>query len=116
MSRKTIAFVVAILGAILAVFQGLFEGLSLDPAALAAGIGAVLTYIFFEAKLDLSALKKQPGKWKDPKFWVTAISVTLAAVEAQFGIGIPVESIVSGLTILVSILFGMKFKKVGTPY
>ena len=114
MSRKTIGYVIAILGAILAVFQKQF-GLSIDPTAAAAGIGAVLTYIFFESKLDMKALAAQPGKWKDPKFWITLISVVLAAIESSFGLGIPVESVVTALTMIVGVLFRVKFKQT-TPY
>ena len=109
-SRKTIGFLVAIISSILVIFQKQFD-LNLDPTALAAGIGAVLTYIFFEAKLDLNALKTQPGKWKDPKFWITIISAVLAAIEANFQLGIPVEAIVTILTTLVAVLFGIQFKK-----
>lgn len=111
-SRKTIGYVIAILGAILTVFQEQF-GLHIDPLAMAAGIGAVLTYIFFEAKLDLKTMAAQPGKWKDPKFWITFISVVLAAIEASFHLGIPVETIIAVLTALVGFLFKMKFTK---PY
>jgi len=41
--------------------------------------------------------------------------VVLAAIEANFQLGIPVEAIVSGLTTLVAILFGAKFRKL-IPY
>jgi len=114
MSRKTIGFIVAIVGAVLLAFQKQF-GLSFDPVAVAVGLGAILTYIFFEAKLDLSALKAQPGKWKDPKWWITIISAILAAIEANWQLGIPVETIVTVLTALVVMLFGAKFKQV-EPY
>lgn len=114
MSRKTIGFVVAIIGAILLAFQEQF-GLSFNPTAVAAGIGAVLTYIFFEAKLDLSALKNQPGKWEDPKWIVTIISAILAAIEANFQLGIPVEAVIGILTAIVAILFKAKFKQ-PVPY
>lgn len=109
-SRKTIGFIVAIISSILVIFQKQFD-LSLDPTALAAGIGAVLTYIFFEAKLDLKALATQPGKWKDLKFWITVISAVLSAIEANWQLGIPVEAIITVLTTLVAILFGVKFKQ-----
>ena len=114
MSRKTIGFVVAILSSILVLFQEQF-GLALDPVAVAAGVGSILAYIFFEAKLDLAVLTKQPGKWKDPKFWLAFLSVVLAAIEATFQLGIPVEGIISGLTTLMAILFGFKLKE-GVPY
>jgi len=115
MSRKTIGFIVAIVGGILALFQQTF-GITLDPLAIAAGLGAILTYIFFEAKLDLAALAAQPGKWKDPKFWITAVSVILAAIEATFAVGIPVEVIVSILTVLVGMLFGKQLLAEELPY
>lgn len=114
MSRKTIGYIVSILTVILTVFQKEF-GLSLDPVAVAAGLGAVLTYIFFESKLDLSALAAQPGKWKDPKFWITVLSAVLAGVEGAFHIGIPVEAIVSVLTVIVGVLFKVQLNKT-IPY
>lgn len=109
-SRKTIGFIVTILTSILVVFQQAF-GLTIDPISAAAGVGAVLTYIFFEAKLDLKAIAKQPGKWKDPKFWLTVLSAVLAAIETTFQLGIPVAELVSGLTFLVGILFKVQFNK-----
>lgn len=110
MSRKTVGFIVAIIGAILVAFQQQF-GLSLDPTVLVAGIGAILAYVFFEAKLDLKAIAAQPGKWRDPKFWLTVLSALLATIEQTFQLGIPVAEIVSGLTILVGFLFKVQFNK-----
>ena len=110
MSRKTIGYVVTILTTILVVFQESF-GLTIDPVGAAAGVGAVLTYIFFEAKLDLKAIASQPGKWKDPKFWLTVISALLAAVETTFQLGIPVAEIVTILTLFVGVLFKVQFNK-----
>lgn len=115
MSRKTVSYVVAMLATLLTFFQEQF-GLSLDPGAITAGIGAILTYILFEAKLDLKAMASQPDKWKDPKFWITFVSVVLSAVEAQFKIGIPVEAIVSVLTVVVGFLFGRKLISTSRPY
>jgi len=110
MSRKTIGFVVAIIAAILVAFQKQF-GLSLDPAQVAAGIGAILTYVFFEAKLDLKALASQPGKWKDWKFWLTVLSAVLMAVEQTFQLGIPVTEVIAIVTVIVGILFKVQFNK-----
>ena len=114
MTRKTIGFIVAIIGAILVAFQEQF-GLNLNPAQVAAAIGAILTYIFFEAKLDLAALKAQPDKWKDPKFWLTVVSAVLAAVEQTFQLGIPVAEIIAIITVLVGFLFKVQFSK-PAPY
>jgi len=110
MSRKTIGYVITILTTILVVLQDSF-GLTIDPAGAAAGIGAVLTYIFFEAKLDLKAIAAQPGKWKDPKFWITVISAVLAAVEQTFQLGIPVAEVIAVLTMIVGVLFKVQFNK-----
>lgn len=110
MSRKTIGFVVTILTTILVVFQESF-GLTIDPVAASAGVGAVLTYIFFEAKLDLKAIAAQPGKWKDPKFWFTVLSAVLAAVEQTFQLGIPVAEVIAVLTVIVGVLFKVQFNK-----
>ena len=83
----------------------------MDPGLIAVGIGSVLTYIFFEAKLDLRVLAKQPGKWKDPKFWLTVISVVITGIEQVFHLGIPVTEFVTLLTLLVGTLFGLQLKK-----
>ena len=115
MSRKTIGFVVSIITVILTFFQEQF-GLSLDPVAVAAGLGAILTYIFFESKLDLVALTSQPGRWTDPKFLITFVSTILAAIEAQFNLGIPVEAIIPVLTLIVGVLFGKKLLSPDKPY
>lgn len=116
-SRKTITFVVAILTAALVLVGKLFNvDFGMDPTQIALGIGAVLTYVFFEAKLDLSVLKKQPSKWKDPKFWLTVISVILTGIEQVFHLGIPITEIVSALTVIVGLLFGVKFKAGKSAY
>ena len=114
-SRKTIGYIVAIAGVILTFFQEQF-GLSIDPKVAAVGIGSILTYIFFESKLDLKAIASQPGKWKDPKFWITFLSAALVAVESQFHFGIPVEEIVSALTFIVGLMFGKKLVSDSKPY
>ena len=110
MSRKTIGYVVSIMAVILTAFQEQL-GLSINPTAVATGVGSVLTYIFFESKLDLKAMAAQPGKWVDPKFWLTVISAILAGVEVTFNIGIPVEAVVSVLTLIMGILFKVEFAK-----
>lgn len=111
-SRKTIGFIVTILTIGLVAVEKIFKlGLGMDPTILAVGIGSVLTYIFFEAKLDLRVLKTQPGKWKDPKFWLTVVSVVITGIEQVFHLGIPVTEIVALLTSLVGVLFGVQFKK-----
>ncbi len=108
MSRKTILVVVAVLGAILAVFQSTF-GLTLNGTAAAAGLGAVLVYVFFEAKADRDRMKAQAAKWKDPKFWITVISAALASLAASgISLPIPAETLVAILTAIVGVLFKAK--------
>jgi len=109
-SRKTILSVIAVIGVILTSIKEQF-GLTIDVTSITAGLGAVLVYILLEAKLDLKALAAQPGKWKDPKFWITFLSALLAAVNTNFGLGIPVEAIIGILTVVVGILFKAKFAK-----
>jgi len=114
MSRKTIGFVVSIATVILTALQEQF-GLSLDPGAVALGLGSILTYIFLEGRLDMLKLK-QPGRWTDPKFLITFASTILAAIEAQFSLGIPVEAIIPVLTLIVGMLFRKKLLSPANPY
>ena len=111
MSRKTILTFIAVLGAILGVI-GSTLGLTLNGAAAASGLGAVLLYVLFEAKLDLKKLGAQAGKFKDPKFWLAIISAVIAAL-AQAGVTLPLspELIVAILTAIMTALFGAKFKE-----
>ena len=110
MSRKTLMAVIAIIGVILTFFKDQF-GLNIDVTSILAGISAILLYILWEAKNDLKKLATQPKKWKDLKFWITFISVVLAAINQNFGTGIPVELIISGLTVIVGFLFKVNIKK-----
>ena len=105
MSRKTILTVTAVLGAVLGVFT-MDAGLALNATALAAGLGAVLVYVFFEAKEDMKKLAMQKAKWADPKFWLTVISAAIGAL-ATSGVNLPIspEIIIAVLTAIVGILF-----------
>jgi hypothetical protein len=105
MSRKSLLTVVAVLGAILGVIGSTF-GLTLNGAAAATGLGAVLLYVFFEAKADKLRLVAQADRWKDPKFWLAAISAVIAAL-VQAGVTLPVspEIIIAILTAIMGILF-----------
>ncbi len=105
MSRKTIATVTAIIGAILAVFVAEF-GLSINATALAAGLAGVLYWVFRESKEDMKKLAAQCSKFKDPKFWLTVISAVVAALgTAEVKLPIPPEIIIAVLTAIVGILF-----------
>jgi len=105
MSRKFLLTFIAVLGAILGVIGSTF-GLTLNGAAAAAGLGAVLLYVFFEAKADRDRLRAQVGRWKDPKFYLALVSAVLAEL-AQQGVELPVspEIIIGVLTAIMAVLF-----------
>jgi ABC-type uncharacterized transport system permease subunit len=110
MSRKTLTAILGIIGAILVFLKGIF-GLDLDAAAISTGLGVILTYVLFEAKLDLKKIGAQADKWKDPKFWVTLISAILTAAAAGFGWNLPIETINAVLGVVLGLLFAWAFKK-----
>lgn len=101
MKRKTILTIVAVLGAIATAI-----GLSTNALAAVGGMGAILVYVFLEAKADLAAVLAQVAKWKDPKFWITVVSAILAALQSS-GVTLPIDSnvIIAILTAIVAILF-----------
>ncbi len=105
MSRKTILAVLGVLAAVLSVVGATF-GLTIKPGPVVLALGAALVYVLDEAKADRLRLVQQKGKWKDPKFWITLGSETVAAIAAA-GVVLPIspEIIVSVLTVIVGILF-----------
>jgi hypothetical protein len=121
MSRKTILGIIGVIGAALTVFADQF-GLAIDATSAIAGLTAVTLYILFEAKLDLKRIgeqagkfkdpKEQAGKFKDPKFLLALASAILVALSESFGWHIPVETIVSVLTLVMSLLFGKSYQLV----
>jgi ABC-type uncharacterized transport system permease subunit len=110
MSRKTLTAVLGIIGAILVFLKGTF-GLDLDAAAITTALGVILTYVLFEAKLDIAKVGLQLGKWKDPKFWVTFIAAILTALNGALGWSLPIETINAVLGVILAVLFGWAFKK-----
>jgi uncharacterized membrane protein HdeD (DUF308 family) len=108
MKRKTLLTIIAVIGAILGVFGTAF-GLSINVPGFMAALGAILVYVFFEAKADIARISTQAAKWKDPKFWITVISGVLGAL-AGAGINLPIspEIIITILTTIVGILFKVK--------
>jgi len=112
-SRKTLTAILGIIGAILVFLKGTF-GLDLDAAAVTTGLGVILTYVLFEAKLDLAKIGAQRDKWKDPKFWVTLISAILTSAAAGFGWNLPIETINAVLGVILAVLFGWAFKTAKT--
>ena len=113
MSRKTIMAILAVIGAVITFFAEEF-GLSINPTAVVAGMTALVLYVLFEAKLDLKKLGAQAGRFKDPKFWLAFLSAVLVAVNESFGLNLPIEAIVSVLTLVMSTLFGVEFQKAKT--
>jgi hypothetical protein len=107
MSRKFLLVVIAVLGAIAALLTQTF-GLSPDMTAATVGLGAILVYVFNEAKADCARMRAQADKWKDPKFWITFASGIIAALGTA-GVNIPAPEVIIGiLTFIVGILFKAK--------
>jgi hypothetical protein len=115
MSRKTLLAVLGILTAIFTFLKAEF-GLGMDVTAVLGGLSAVVLYILFQAKLDLKKIGDQPGKWKDPKFWLAALAVILAALNKELGLNLPGEAIIAALAVIMTVLFGTKFKAVKRSY
>lgn len=103
MSRKSIF---AILGVLLVFLKGVF-GLAIEPVAF---LGIVL-YLLFEAKLDAKRIAGQAARFKDPKFWIALVTTLLPVINTEFGLSLPIDVIVSVLSVLLSVLFGFAFKK-----
>ena len=108
MSRKTLALIIAVFGAILGVFATTF-GLAINQTAVLTGVAALAVYIFGEAKADIRRIGTQADKFKDPKFLISIISAIIAAL-AGAGLTLPIspEAIIAVLTVIVGILFKVK--------
>jgi hypothetical protein len=103
MSRKTI---IAILGVVLVFLKEQF-GLALDVTAF---LGIVL-YLLFESKLDARRIISQVGRFKDPKFWLALVTAILPVLNTEFGWNLPIEAIVSVLSVLLAVIFGVAIHK-----
>lgn len=103
--RKWMFILLAVFGAAGAVLSQEF-GLTVQLGSVVVGLGAIAVYIFGEAKNDLARMATQKDKWRDPKFWISAVSAVVASLGAS-GVNLPVspEIIVSALTFIVGILF-----------
>jgi len=110
MSRKTVMFIVAIVGALLTWATGIF-GLSISATAVVGGMTAVVVYIFGEMKNDIARVKKkiyQGEKWRDPAFWTSLVAAFLPVVNTYLKLNIPVETVVSILTVILAFIFGKR--------
>ena len=108
MSRKTLIAVLGVLTAIFTFLKVQFD-LGMDVIAVLGGLSAVILYVLFEAKLDLKKFGAQAGKWKDPKFWLALVAIILAALNKELGLNLPGDAIVAVLTVIMTILFKIKF-------
>ena len=111
MSRKTLMFVLGLLGALLAFLKSQF-GLAIDSTAVIGGLTVISLYIFSEAKLDIQRVGQQAAKFKDPKFWVAFIVTILTALNENLGLNLPIEAIQAVLGLILALLFGSEYKKV----
>lgn len=109
-SRKTWGTIVAVLGAVLAIFKDQF-GLAINPIEVLSGIGVLLVYIALEGKLDLARIKQQVKKFNDPKFYFALVTALLTALTQIFGWNLPLEEINVILAALMSIIFGIEYHK-----
>lgn len=107
-SRKTILAVFAVLTAIVTFFKEQF-GLAIDTTAVIGGLGAIVLYLLFEAKLDIKRIGAQAGRFKDPKFWIAFITAIIGVVGTSFNINFPMEVITSVLTLIMGFLFKKEF-------
>jgi len=114
MSRKSFLAVLGVITVALTFLQEQF-GLTMNAVAVMGALATVSLFILFEAKLDFKRMAAQVGKWKDPKFWLAFLSVLLAAVSKELGLNLPVEAIVAVLTVIMSVLFGIKLRPSAYP-
>ena len=108
MSRKTLLAVLGVISVVLTFLQEQF-GLSMDVPGVMGGLTVVMLYILFEAKEDIKRIAPQVGRFKDPKFWIAFVAVLLGSLNEQLGLNLPVEAIVSVLTLIMAVLFKVSF-------
>ena len=111
MSRKTLMFILGLLGAFLTFFGTQF-GLAIDSTAMIGGLTVISLYIFSEAKLDIQRVGQQAAKFRDPKFWLAFVVAILTELNASLGLNLPIEVIQTFLGLLLAWLFGSEYKKV----
>jgi len=109
-SRKTIAFIVGLLG-ILAAFLHTQLGISLQAGEAMAGLAPVLAFIFSEAKNDLQKIKSgliQSRKYSDPAFLAALAGSVLPYINSALGLHLPAETI---LAVLAAVIGGVAVKR-----
>lgn len=118
MSRKTFLAVIGIIGVVLVFFRDQFGFGDLALGGVITSLGVILTWILFEAKADIKRvfddLKAQKAKWADPKFWMAFIAALLPVLNSSLGLNLPVETINIAVGAIITVLFGILFKKDST--
>lgn len=102
--RKWMMVILGVLGATGAVVSAEF-GLTVQLGAVIAGLGAILVYVFGEAKADLARFDAQKDKFKDPKFWISILSAVVAALAQVINLPLDPAIIIAVLTVIVGALF-----------
>jgi len=113
MSRKTILFIIAIIGAIIGFFGDQF-GVALSGTAVAGGLTAIVVYLFGEMKNDIARVKNgiiQEKKWKDPAFWTALVASLLPVINTNLNLNLPVDTIVATLSGILAFIFGYRQKQ-----
>jgi len=117
MSRKTWALIAGVLGALLGVLNQWFE-LGINVQSFMAAFGLVTIWLFFEARADIAAAVKKIGgqahRFRDPKFWIAAVSAVLAVLNESLSWGLPVNEIVAFLGIIMAFLFKKDFNRLAS--
>lgn len=110
MSRKTIMAVLGFLTVVLVFLKAQFE-LDIEATGFMAALGVVLTYLLFQAKMDIKKIGRQFDKFKSKKFWLALASTLVPAINTAFGLNIPVEIVVGVMGFIMSLIFGKEFKE-----
>ncbi len=110
MSRKTIIAVLGFLTAILVFLKAQF-GLDVEVTGFVAAIGVVVTYLLFQAKMDIRKIGRQFDKFKSKKFYLALASTLVPAINTALGLNIPVEIVVGVMGFIMTLIFGKEFKK-----
>lgn len=108
MSRKTIIAVLGFLTTVLVFLKAQF-GLDIEVTGFVAAIGVVVTYLLFQAKMDIKKIGRQFAKFKSKKFWLALASTLVPAINTVLGLNIPVEIVVGVMGFIMSIIFGKEF-------
>jgi len=118
MSRKTFMAVIGIIGVVLVFFRDQFGFGDLALGGVITSLGVIVTWALFEMKADFKrvkdTMKEQSHRIADPKFWMAFIAALLPAINEALGLNLPVETINIAVGAIITVLFGILFKKDAT--